>query len=314
MAVEIDLPRSPENTGVGNFMLDMVMLSPAFKGLGRQTTRNQRPDLHSWIPAESILFSSRRPAILTYQSDIVSFSKQVVGLPWYLLGWRRESERLVVPMAEGIMFEKGHKNIPSKVYLDIQCRHAQDLQVYSMHLVLRARFSGLRWLMYNHRIISFVIFTSTFWAAEVIFALVAWFLLKSTLNPADDQTGILKQESQSDKTKIKSEELEDDVLDMDDLDLSDTPRNFPTYGRQAPLRYNPKIKKDDYSEEVLPEEVRSHPDAAEADDESEESIDADGIFGNVRSDSGIGTSFSEGRGGITTASQRRRSRGGKGPS
>jgi len=36
--------------------------------------------------------------------------------------------------------------------------------------------------------------------------------------------------------------------ETDDPDLSDTPRTFPTYGRQAPLRYVPKVKDEDEDE------------------------------------------------------------------
>jgi hypothetical protein len=308
VAVEIDLPRSLHNIQIGNFMVDMIMLSPTYKHVGRATSTDPF-NLRSWIPTETILFSSRRPAILTYSSDLVSLGKQIAGLPWYLLGWRRENEKLDVPMAEGVTFKKGWKNIPNRVYLDIQSR-GQDIQVYDMRLILRARFSGLRWLMYNHRIISFVIFTTAFWVAEVIFALVAWLLLQSTLDSGGDGEAI-KSEDPSGSSKIKTEMQNDDVMDTDDLDLSDTPRSFPTYGRESPLPYVPKVKSEDDSEDLVSDEIRTHPRAAEADDESEELIDVGSTFAGARSGSGLGTSFSESA--VKTAAQRRRSRGKNGP-
>lgn len=97
-------------------------------------------------------------------------------------------------------------------------------------------------------------------------------------------------------TAVKQEE------ETDEPDLSDTPRTFPTYGRQPPLRYVPKVKDED-SEDYVLDETSIQPLAAEADDESE---DFGGKSG--RTDSGIGTSFSEGgRRGLS----RRRSRGGR---
>jgi len=159
-------------------------------------------------------------------------------------------------------------------------------------------------------IISFVIFTTTFWAAEVIFALVAWLLLQSALSSEGDGRAVVKSEDLDGSGTIKTETQDDNVMDMDDLDLSDTPRSFPTYGRQAPLRYIPKVKSEDDNEELVSDEVRTHPRAAEADDESEEPIDVGNVFGRGISDSGLGTSFSES--GITSAGQRRRSKSAKG--
>jgi seipin len=139
---------------------------------------------------------------------------------------------------------------------------------------------------------------------------VAWILLQSALSSEGDGGAVVKSEHLGGSGTIKTETQEDDVMDMDDLDLSDTPRSFPTYGRQAPLRYIPKVKSEDDNEELVSDEVRSHPRAAEADDESEEPIDVGNAFGRGISDSGLGTSFSES--GITSAAQRRRSRSGKG--
>lgn len=314
--VEIDLPTSPANSELGNFMVDMVMLSSEYKDSSRPGTSTSRPsDLHSWIPAGSILFSSRRPAILTFRSDVVSLGKQLAGLPLYILGWRRESERLRIPMAEGIIFEKGHKNAPRKVYLDIQCRHQQALQVYNMRLLLRAKFSGLRWLMYNHRILSFMVFTTAFWAAEVFFALVAWILLQSTFNATENQTSVAEQKHQGGSSKVKTEPFDDDILDTDDSDVYDEPRRYSTYDRRAAVRHEPQIKKEDDEKHLLSNEARVYPKTEEADDESEEPTYTSDIFKEGRSASGVGTSFSESKGGVaSTAAQRRRSRTAREPS
>ncbi|KFY95758.1 hypothetical protein V498_03154 [Pseudogymnoascus sp. VKM F-4517 (FW-2822)] len=311
--VEIDLPTSPANSELGNFMVDMVMLSSEYKDSSRPGTSTSRPsDLHSWIPAGSILFSSRRPAILTFRSDVVSLGKQLAGLPLYILGWRRESERLRIPMAEGVVFEKGHKNTPKKVYIDIQCRHQQALQVYKMRLLLRAKFSGLRWLMYNHRILSFMVFTTAFWAAEVFFALVAWILLQSTFNDSENQTSAVEHNQQGSSSKVKTEPFDDDILDTDDSDVYDGPQRYPTYDIRSPVRHKPQIKKeDDYEKNLLSNEARVYSKTEEADDESEEPTFTSDIFKEGRSASGAGTGFG---GTPSTAAQRRRSRTAREPS
>lgn len=313
--VEIDLPTSPANSELGNFMVDMVMLSSEYKDSSRPgTSTSKSSDLHSWIPAGSILFSSRRPAILTFRSDVVSLGKQLAGLPLYILGWHRESERLRIPMAEGIVFEKGYKNAPRKVYLDIQCRHQQALQVYNMRLLLRAKFSGLRWLMYNHRILSFMVFTTAFWAAEVFFALVAWILLQSSLNATEHQTSVVEQKRQSGNSKVKTEPFDDDVLDTDDSDVYDGPQRHSTYGKRASVRHEPQIKKEDDGENLLSNEARVYPKTEEADDESEDPNYTSEVLKGGRSASGVGTGFSETKGRIASTAAQRRPRTAREPS
>ena len=305
VTVHIDMPHSPPNLQMGNFMVDLVMLSPTYKPVARPSPDDPF-DIRSWIPAETILFSSRRPAILTYHSDVVRIGKQVACLPSYLLGWRHETEHLEINMAEGVTFEKGLGNLPTKIYLDLQSK-GHDIQVYTVKLALRARFSGMKWLMYNHRILAFIIFTSAFWAAEMLFALLALFIMQSALGPGEDEKAKIKEDRYDDSlSRIKPEKAEDD-LDFDDLDLSDMPRSFPTYGRQAPLHYVPKIKSEDDGKGMVFDEARTHPRAAEADDESEDPVGIRNSFGGGRSDSGIGTSYSES--GAHGGLQRRKSRG-----
>jgi hypothetical protein len=284
--VQLEVPKSPRNSELGNFMLDMVMLAPSYKQPVSSTS-----NVRSFIPADTILYSSRRPAILTYRSELVGFAGRVLGLPWYLTGWRREAEKLRIPMAEAISFDKSKKSIPSKVYLEIQTTGEQSLEVYNMQLLLRARFSGLRWVMYNFRTASFFVFTAAFWVAEVIFTVLAWILLQAVFH-GDNTKSVTQKGEIADEPQIKREKQEDDELDLDDLDLSDTPRDFPTYGRQAPLKYVPRIKVED--EELVSDEVHTHPRVAEADDESEDPVDVGLGFRGNRSDSGLGTSYSEG--------------------
>jgi seipin len=300
IVLQLNLPRSPPNLQAGNFMLDIAMLSPRY---GLTIGSGGEFNLRKPIPKDAIIFSSRRPAILTYQSDLVRLSKEVVSLPWYILGWHRNAEKLEVTMAEGISFSKGWQNIPNNVYLELQGR-GQDLQVYDVQFTLRARFRGLKWLMYNHRISSFLVGTAVFWAAEVLFTILTWALLSSKFGTSQTKTTKELQEETDMNATIKTEK-EDGEVDTDDVDLSDTPRSFPTYGRQAPLKYVPKVKEENESKPAI-DEIAFQPLATEADDESEEPINL-----ARRLDSGIGTSFSEAAGSGLGSLQRRRPRGGK---
>jgi seipin len=306
--LELDLPRSPPNLRAGNFMLDMVLLSPTYQPVVQPTEAGF--DIRGSMPNEAVLFSSRRPAILTYHPRLVSLSKQFAALPWYILGWRRDAEKLEIPMAEGISFRKGWRNVPSLLYLELQGK-GQDIQVYDVRLKLRARYEGIRWLMYNHRIFSFIVFTTAFWFAEVTFAVLTWMLWNLQSSPRKEKGKGEHKGEDTDASTVMKTEKEDGEPETDDLDLSDTPRSFPTYGRQAPLQYVPRVKAEDDGEKLIMDETTLQPLMAEADDESEEPIDI-GSFRGGRSDSGLGTSFSEGGASLRGGVQRRRSRGGKG--
>lgn len=276
-------------------MLSLSLLPPTYKPLPPASTSLLKST--NTVSAEDVLFSSRRPAILTYTSRLVSLSERLFSLPLYIFRLRQESEILHIPMAESQSFPKGWKNVPGYVMLELQA--GQEVQVYDVRVLFTARFGGLRWLMYNHRIVSFFIFTSAFWFSECVFTVLGWLAVRAIFTPKQEvKSELVKGEDTDASLKIEGAE------ETDEPDLSDTPRTFPTYGRQVPLRYVPKVKEED-NEEFIMDETAIQPLTAEADDEDEEELEA---YKGGR-DSGIGTSFSEGgeRSGVT----RRRSRGGK---
>ncbi|KAJ5047537.1 uncharacterized protein L3040_003360 [Drepanopeziza brunnea f. sp. 'multigermtubi'] len=295
ISLSLHLPRSPPNLHRGNFMLSLSLLSPSYTPLP-STTPIAGPTLA--LSKDHVLFSSRRPAILTYTSRLVSLSERLFSLPLYVLGLKHESEVLHIPMAESASFLRGRKNIPAFAMLELQA--GQDVQVYGARITFKARFGGLRWVMYNHRIMSFVVFTAAFWISEVLFAALGWLLARMVLGGKDVKTEV-KEEGDGSAVGVK-----DDQGESDEPDLSDTPRTFPTYGRQAPLIFVPKIKdeppvKDEDSEEFVAMEGTG---LVEADDEDDEAV---GDYRRGMTDSGIGTSLSEG--GERVGLSRRRSRG-----
>ncbi len=249
------------------------------------------PSPLSLLAPEDTLYSSRRPAILTYTSRLVSFSSRLFSLPLYILNLRHESETLTIHMGESISFPRGNKNVPVWAMVEVQA--GQDVQIYDMRLNFKARFRGLRWVMYNHRILSFLVGVGSFWLSEVIAAGLAWVVLSSMFSSTKPEENLPeKLDGEVEGKRIKEEDKTDT-----EPDLSDTPRTFPTYGRQPPLRYVPKVKEEEVeSEEILEQDMK-----IEADDEDEE---------EGYRDSGVGTSFSDGTG-IGSGLARRRSRGGR---
>ncbi|PGH17815.1 hypothetical protein AJ79_00956 [Helicocarpus griseus UAMH5409] len=166
VSVALYLPRTPSNLAAGNFMLDLSLFS-------QDTDTNTSPKAGT---STGLLARSRRPAILTYASPIVDTAKRVSKMPLYLVGWQKEAERLRVGMMERVEFER-KKNMPKMLRLEIQSE--EKMQVYRAVVKFDARFSGLRWIMYNWRILSFLTFSSTFWVVSMVCTSSVWIALAS---------------------------------------------------------------------------------------------------------------------------------------
>ncbi|KAL9576310.1 MAG: hypothetical protein Q9203_007764 [Teloschistes exilis] len=290
-------------------MLNLSLLSAPIKSPPSPTKNPQTPSSAS-TPTARILAQSRRPAILTYSSAIVDAASTLTGLPWYVLGWKSESEVLEVPMFEGVEFPRGSggANVPRSLELVVES--GEKMQFYEVGVRIIARFGGLRWIMYHHRIVSFLLFTSIFWTSSMISALLAWLVLSTYLAPPEPTTAVTKKEE---GPAIKTEPSESEPNEPDLTEgLSDTSRIFPTLGRLKPLQFTVRggghggdrgreeedpIKKEE-EEDVL-QTTSVQPLGAEADDEDDDFGVASGF-----KDSGIGTSLDEAQ--RAQAQQRRR--------
>ncbi|KAH9818190.1 Domain in Tre-2, BUB2p, and Cdc16p putative Rab-GAPs [Teratosphaeria destructans] len=283
VAVELVLPRTPANTEVGNFMVEVSMFAPAEKGstsMGHAIMDTVHAGLAPGSTnAPKMLATSRRSAILPYRSQLIELACKATELHWYLLGFRQESEKLKVAMFERISFPTGWKHVPATMKVELQSE--SKMQVYAAKATFRARFRGLRWLMYNHRIISAVIFISGFWLTETVFASLAWFIVTLCLLSSPEDVKAEEVLEVADRIK---QEPGDSVPPTPKH--SETERTFPTSSSQQLLRYSsPRIKHEDDegSGVFLMQESHAITPAAEADDEDEE---ADFFL-----DSGIGTSM-----------------------
>lgn len=153
--------------------------------------------------------------------------------------------------------------------------------------------------MYRYRMLSFLAFTSVFWSVSMVSASLAWLILSTYIFPL---AGTDKQED-DEQIMIKTEREEDE--------MSDSPRTFPTLGRQPPLKYEAPSALESRSRSGVPikseeEEIVAatmiEPLTGEADDEGAEE---EGLESERRFDSGLGTSLEEGD---REKLQRRRSR------
>lgn len=134
----LHLPRTPNNIEVGNFMLDLSLLSPP-EASASDTRLSTLMPLNNYT---QVLARSKRPAILTYASPIIDTANTLSGLPWYLIGWKTESEVLEVSMFEGVEFVKGWRNVPQELKVVVEAD--KKMQFYEMGVKIVARFRGLR--------------------------------------------------------------------------------------------------------------------------------------------------------------------------
>ncbi|KAF2760955.1 hypothetical protein EJ05DRAFT_473528 [Pseudovirgaria hyperparasitica] len=324
--LNLRMPRTPANLRAGNFMLDVRLLAPGLAGPLDTVVRAAAAAVAGDEGPDDVVVRSSRAAILEYRSWAMEVRERVVWGLWYVAGWRREEEEVSVRMLEDVVFEKGVRGLPRWVRVDVRGREV--LQVYECEIVFRARLSGLRYIMYNHRIISFITFTSLFYAIELTSLLISWALL-SLLFPSSSKP---KPPPKSPKREIKPDDddpaikLEHDHDHDHDSDsaesttLSTTSRSFPTYTRQPPLHYSspPPIKKEEDPEDssgdlsALPLAAGEAADDEDDDDEADDFVlDEDENLRRIAADSGLGTSL-ESSGGGGGGVRRRRSGGGLG--
>ncbi|CAD0085434.1 unnamed protein product [Aureobasidium vineae] len=286
--IQIRLPRTKTNTEIGNFMVETALFAPGEKG---SVIDDSRIPVAKDPTTTKVLASSRRSAILTYYSPVVDLARKATELHWLILGWRLEAETLEIPVFKGVSFAKGWRNVPDTMQIRVQS--SARMQIYEANVVFKARFQGLRWIMYNHRITSAAVFIGAFWGTEVLFTAICWAILSVWIFSSSDNTPVKREPEDSKRIKAEDSEGEEQAR------LSDTERTYPTYSKGPAMRYNsPAIKKEETEPEPFPQLLTT---ALEADDEDE----SDDFL-----DSGLGTSLesSTGHGSSKEALRKRKNK------
>jgi seipin len=324
VVVKMDVPRSRNNLNAGNWMVGIEMRGPTVAAGGVKsllgwdeewnvedhsqggqpgsTTEKTSPASPDATPGKpAVLAKSRRPAILTYRSWVLEHVHRFLRLPLYLVGWHTESETIEISMMEAVEFDKGARNVPSSVRLELRSR--QPLEVYHVAVHFSAKLEGLRWLMYQYRLSSLLAFTSLFWSVEMGVVLLTWAVFTMLFGSAHDPDHDGEQPASPSARRIKADPdtttattpKTERADSRPDTPLSDASRTFPTLHSQQPLHYSaPASPKDERASPAL-EDIPMREDA-EADDEDDDfvleeplprSVESSGLF----TDSGIGTSF-----------------------
>ena len=314
----IDMPRCATNLDAGNFMLDLSLLSP-----------KAVPDtLSSWLgntTLHDVLHRSRRPAIMPYTSPILSLSHTLLHLPWHLLNMRDlDRSKLVIPMFEMLELPRGSRNIPTHARLEIQA--SSILRIYDVKLLFEAKFQGMRYLLYNYRVVSFLVFTMLFYAVSVGSLVLGWVVVSRAFATRDEGRGMVKQESEG-TSGFKSERGEMEIK-MEDYtessvhgglsvsNISETPAQYPSGGGRAPLSYAGRTSGSTVEAEAKTGEGEGEEDrltrpmgAGEAADDEDEGdmLEEEQELRGRAFDSGIGTSMESEHAGLGV--RRRSSRG-----
>jgi hypothetical protein len=204
-----------------------------------------------------------------------------------VLGWGSEEELIKVRLMEGVIFERGWRNVPTSVRLEL--RSDIPLQVYSVGVKFVARLEGLRWVMYTHRLTSAAAFIALFWGVEMGVLLFTWALFSFCLGRVDDEEDSLKAEAKEGAMKTEAEK---DNQSVPQTPFSDTESTFPTLSSHQPLHYSPTSPKEERVTPAL-EDIPVK-EEAEADDEDDDFLLEEPIPNSatgILTDSGIGTSM-----------------------
>jgi hypothetical protein len=277
ISVALSMPRSPPNVQRGNFMVSLYLLGSE-NGYALAEDARKFANREPSFEQNDVLFHSRRPALLPYIDPVVSLASRVLFLLYHLIFPTAQNCTMKIPVAERVAFPTD-SSIPLSAYVEIEA--GQDIQIYSASLTMTAQLSGLRWLMFHYRLLTFTVFTTVFWVCELAFMSVAWAIFGSLMGTSPSNKLEYKtRKSQRRSTTEEATDPEDSDENDENDGGSDHPHQFPTYGKQPALKHEPDIKDEEEHKQPLYEIPVA---GEEADDEED--------VGSPR-DSGIGTSYS----------------------
>ncbi|KAL8358360.1 hypothetical protein RB601_009659 [Gaeumannomyces tritici] len=237
VTVSLTLPRSPANLERGNFMISMYLSTSSVPPPGAALAHQIDP--RSLRDPNHCVYSDSRPALMPYTDPVVSVASRILLLGWNMMFPlpRSATAVLAVPLAERVSFAAGSQR-PKSLLVELETGAEPPLRTYSASVTFTAQLSGLRWFMYRHWLLSFVVFTTAFWACTMTSMVVAWGILALCLGggpPPREKTevAVIKDEPRQDDKgapaarpggadrEVKKEEDNDDDMG---IALPPTPR------------------------------------------------------------------------------------------
>lgn len=264
ISVTFTMPRSPANLDRGNFMVSLHLIESRDM---MDTRAKMYAEDRAGFSAERMLFSSRRSALMPYVDPMVSLTSRVLFMAYHLLSPNSQRHTMTVRLAERVSFERESKK-PAAAYIEVEA--GQDIQIYSTQLTLTAQLRGLRWLMVQYRLLTYIVFTLLFWFCEVLFMSAAWSIWSSyTAMPANE--GKLRIRASGEAGGDESgADLDHDDGDEDDDDGDETEPSSRPKGRSFPIKHEHSVKGEGTPERSLADIPAVGADADDEDDFDEE--------------------------------------------
>lgn len=226
LSVTVTLPESPRNTDRGNFMVALHLLD---NDVATSMDVLHSPESgRSLVDPQSVIYTTRRPALMPYVDPAVSLARRLAWLPFHLVFPKNDVYAMTLPLAENVVFSRSSR-LPKSIYVELQA--GQDIQTYEAAVTMTANLRGLRWILHNYRVVSFITLTLGFWSMEMLFAGLTLFTLgifvgngdqrpKPELddneNKREDELGEVKLEERAPELpSIKRESSRDDEREED---------------------------------------------------------------------------------------------------
>ena len=270
VAVRLCLPSIPQNVEAGNFMVEASVRGPETVTQPTSPTSNSEDEGKVELIAP-VVATSARPALLHPEDALVTTTRRLLQLPLLVFGWKSESECLRIPVFEGVSFDKGWRNQPDVLRVEVAAQGgpSKTLRVQSASVEWEARFEGLRYWIRRWRVVSALLGVSAFWLTSMGTSLGVWVVVGYLVGGLSKERG--------------EEGLDDGVVG------DGTEREVKVEGSSSEGLLEPKKEEE-----------------ADVEDEDEE-VDVVGeLEGMGRDDSGLGTSLESSAGGSGRLSIRRR--------
>lgn len=275
VSVTFTMPRSPANLDRGNFMVSLHLLDSR-----DQTSVATRADefarSHMGFGVNKVLFSSRRPALVPYVDPVVSLTSRILFMAYHLLSSNSQRHTMTLKLAERVSFDRDSLK-PAAAYIEVEA--GQDIQIYNAQLTFTAQLRGLRWLMVNHRLLTYIAFTLLFWFFEVLFMSAAWSVWSSyTSMPINQGKRRIKGSAEADETDSgddldhdnESNTYDDDDNDDDDDGDETRSERRQRHGRSGLIKREAALKAEETPERSLADIPAAEIEADDEDDFEEE--------------------------------------------
>ncbi|XP_022918089.1 seipin [Onthophagus taurus] len=150
MELVLEMPESPANKNLGMFMVCVD-----FRGKQRK-----------------LISRSCRSTMLHYRSSTLEFLYTVALSPFLMMGSLEEKQDVAVELYED--YEEIENNAVTDIYVEIQSR---KVEIYSAKFLINAKFTGIRYIMFNWPVLSACIGITTNLFFIALIVMISWYQL-----------------------------------------------------------------------------------------------------------------------------------------